>query len=288
MKIIRLYTVTLVAIALILNASSSEGFITRLALQLKSLSFRTPNSKFCLKMNSDDIFDSKHIPIPLNTSRIAEVVKVVAEAFPYESDHSWSRALNLPSNLTAFLNSVVPEYISESPGSIAVLDNNFDIKGVLLLEDFVEKLKIKGNVSEISLSVEQNNKTESAIETKYAAIGSLLQSCRNIFLSQLKVRTDTIFDESRGRYCYVAWIAVRDQDRKTGVAAAMLRHATDDLRHLGYKYAIAYCASPTSTRAFVREGYEIWGKIPYSEFELANERPFAILPDEVSVVVKVL
>jgi hypothetical protein len=59
-------------------------------------------------------------------------------------------------------------------------------------------------------------------------------------------------------------------------------------RNKGYKYSTAFCVSPTATRAFNKQGYVSIKDIKYSEFECNGSKPFSILPDYLSIMVKEL
>ena len=60
------------------------------------------------------------------------------------------------------------------------------------------------------------------------------------------------------------------------------------MKDKGYKYSTAFCVSPTATRAFNKQGYVSIKDIKYSEFECNGSKPFSILPDYLSIMVKEL
>jgi hypothetical protein len=39
---------------------------------------------------------------------------------------------------------------------------------------------------------------------------------------------------------------------------------------------------------FEKQGFELWGQIPYKSYELNGKFPYSTVPDEVSVLVKKL
>jgi len=89
-------------------------------------------------------------------------------------------------------------------------------------------------------------------------------------------------------YGYVAFIATDPRCRGSGIGYLLVETGTAALKDMGCKTAVAYCASPTSTRLFLKHGYEIWGSIPYRDFRFNGRYPFEILPDEVNIVAKQL
>lgn len=46
--------------------------------------------------------------------------------------------------------------------------------------------------------------------------------------------------------------------------------------------------SPNARHVFQKQGFELWGHIPYKSFDLNGTYPYSTLPDEVSVLVKKL
>jgi GNAT superfamily N-acetyltransferase len=89
-------------------------------------------------------------------------------------------------------------------------------------------------------------------------------------------------------YGYVAWLATDERYRGQGAAARLVEAATKTFLDKGCKMSVAYCVCPTAARVFKRHGYEVWGTIPYKSFVYKGQAPFAILPDEVTIAVKVL
>lgn len=56
----------------------------------------------------------------------------------------------------------------------------------------------------------------------------------------------------------------------------------------GYKYSTAFCVSPTATKAFEKRGFVSWGEIVYKKFDHNGNKPFALLPDCLSIMAKEL
>jgi hypothetical protein len=54
-----------------------------------------------------------------------------------------------------------------------------------------------------------------------------------------------------------------------------------------YIYIYMYInRSPNARHVFEKQGFELWGQIPYKSYELNGKFPYSILPDEVSILVK--
>jgi predicted acetyltransferase len=68
---------------------------------------------------------------------------------------------------------------------------------------------------------------------------------------------------------------VEERYRGTGVASVLIHHANKRLKESGCRFAVAFTISPN--------GYERWGYVTYSDYELNGKRPSSILPDELSV-----
>lgn len=134
--------------------------------------------------------------------------------------------------------------------------------------------------------------TELSEYSAYGAIEAILAECERQFslavdsspsLSRLRAR------EPRGRYGYLAWMATKASHRGQGVAHRLLEHGTTALAaRPDVLVAVGYTVSPAATRVFMRQGYSSLATIKYSEFEYLGRKPFAILPDEISVMVKTL
>jgi RimJ/RimL family protein N-acetyltransferase len=147
------------------------------------------------------------------------------------------------------------------------------VYGALLIEPFGELEIDKGKV-EFNAS---------------APIEALLGECRLSFIDAFCLRNPTVTnDQARSIPCgYIAWMAVSPEYRRRGSCLAMVSAATDILGGQ-CKYSVAYCTSPKSKFVFLKAGYEVWGQIKYSSFEVDGACPFESIPDEVSIMVKML
>jgi len=110
----------------------------------------------------------------------------------------------------------------------------------------------------------------------YYILLNIVNKCRFIFYQTLQDKDgkDTAIRMKCG---YVAWIAVDEPYRGTGVASALITHGNQLLKDSGCRYAVAFSMSPTSTRVFEKNGYERWGYVTYNQCELDGKRPFSIL-----------
>jgi hypothetical protein len=266
MQIINLRLITILSLAGNINPfllCNNNKHITKVGRLFSNIIFKMMNEN---KWNAEKLTDSD----------IGDTITLVSNAFSYDAEHSWSRALNLPpSNFASYASGMVPDYINKYPYSIGVKKSSV-LHGVILHEDFINTYKPV---------VENNNE----INNSYKPIEEIIRSCQEIFISELYKRKNEVYDNDiLNKYCYIAWIAVNQNSQNQGIANILLSTSTKHLEQLQYKYAIAFCSSPRSTRAFLRDGYEVWGYITYKDYILDNNKPFSILPDEVSVVVKCL
>ena len=225
-----------------------------------------------------------------------------SHAFPRSATHSWSRALGLNRTIDGYMDAYLPTHIQNpNLGCIAARlqvgkdEINTELVGALLLEFMASPIDINTTDPEKKDSNndgdhDHRDKDELVSEQPddetifaYAAIDGIMNECRLIFHETLRERHGN--DASAIRCGYVAWIAVHEQFRGAGVASALIRDGNKRLKESGCRYAVAFTMSPTSTKVFQKNGFERWGWVTYSEYELEGKRPFRILPDELSVMV---
>lgn len=221
----------------------------------------------------------------LATTNGVEVAALISNAFPLSSPHSWARALGIESNMTSYLTGYLcdKDIISNSLGI-----GNAD--GALIGACILETHSLQPSDEErekLSRDLSVDDGTYSAT----GAIDGILDACKSVFYRELHARHlggPSSFDPS-ARYGYVSWIATDAAHRGEGIALDLASAATARLRDdLGCRLAVAFTVSPTATRLFGRAGYSKWGQVTYGEFAFKGQRPFRILPDEVSVMVQEL
>ena len=77
-----------------------------------------------------------------------------------------------------------------------------------------------------------------------------LDICAAFFWDGLGTRAgvDAAAERAPGAVAYFGWLAVRPDARRRGVAAALVEAGVRRAAALGYRWALAYCTSPKSTR----------------------------------------
>ena len=262
-------------------------------IQLRPSHCRT-TSAACHSSSSNDagglqrfIFDK------LKPEDIQEAANLFDKAFPLEATHSWGRALGLKAGIGGFMAGYLPPHVNNADlGCLAARDtqNKKSMLGCLILEPFPspsDDSKPKGEETE---GTEEDEATIDANTLfAYQAIDGILIECKNIFRQQFRIKHNTINPElyNLDSKCgYVAWIAVDQSTSGMGLAGALVRQGSDIMRQSGCRFAIAFTVSPRATYVFEKEGYERWGYIKYQDYELDGKKPFHVLPDEVSIMVK--
>lgn len=271
-----------------------------------AVAVRFPTSHMSSLSNNHAIIqsptDSRLVVNRLSMNDVEVAKNLFTRSFPLSATHSWSRALGLNRTLDGYMASYLPTHI-QNPllGCVAARirlgseETNTELVGALLLEfmknpNEKEEVRIRDehdtDDGDGTLSNEGTTTTEEldeATSLAYAAIDGIMNECRSIFHRKLqdKYKDDAINIKSG----YVAWIAVDEHFRGTGVASALICNGNKLLKDSGCRYAVAFTMSPTSTRVFHKNGYERWGFITYSNYEMNGIRPFSILPDELSVMV---
>jgi len=262
---------------------------------------RLPTSHWCSLCSNHGIetpTESRLVVNRLSMDDVGVAQNLFTRCFPLSATHSWSRALGLNRTLDGYMASYLPIHIQNPHlGCIAARcsrllekdETNMDLVGALLLEFMKSPKEEEENQTRADDGKNHDDdkgttqQLDEATSFAYTAIDGLMNECRGIFHRQLQ---DKYGDDALQIKCgYVAWIAVDEHFRGTGVASALICNGNKLLKDSGCRYAVAFTMSPRSTRAFQKNGYERWGFVTYSTYELDGKRPFSILPDELSVMV---
>lgn len=234
----------------------------------------------------------------LTADQAPAAAALISDAFPLSSPHSWARALSMDSNMKPYLTNYLEKQLllTESYG-LEDPESKGRLVGCVILE--LHKWKPKGNehlssdiaVNDIQWEREKGGSDTGAEYTPYGAIEGILEECEVQLYKAINgtSRLDRLRKDFLERqYGYVAWMATSEQYRKQGIASKLVEVGTKGLAANGCTLAVAYCVSPSATRVFQQQGYELVGRVVYADYEYMNRRPFSILPDEISIMVKVL
>jgi len=238
--------------------------------------------------------------ILLNDNYIDQASSLIAGAFPFHSKHSWARALELPdNNLKPYLTNYLKDNIHRSY-AISMNDNNNDNNnnnnnGSSSFVDSSTSTDISlpilsgvviAEVQTIDSTMGDIKKQQDDEEyTAYGAIEGILNECTIIFIRELSNRGYN--SDSNLKYGYISWIATKDSDRKKGIASSLINTCSNALKHTeNCSLIAAYCVSPSATKVFLNQGFNIWGQVPYHSYKYKGRIPYQILPDEISIVVK--
>ena len=223
----------------------------------------------------------------LSGDDVPVTAKVISEAFPLTNTHSWGRALGLTSNMEGYMTTYLPKPLSKRLGGLGacIVDSCSPAEklvGATILEDY----EIFSPSPVADTTVDQDT-----VSAAFSAIEGLINECKVVFQREFERRCTAIHGESSSltssKIGYVAWIATDESYRGKGVASALVDAGCKALVSQDYEWSTAFCVSPTATRVFLRQGYELWGEVPYASFTMPDgTTPYSILPDEVSVVVK--
>lgn len=217
---------------------------------------------------------------PTNTPVAA---RLISEAFPLTSTHSWARALGIESKLESYMMGYLEKQLQLEVPSCWGASLSAGLDGVIICEhrNWEQEPPVTPALAASDYSA-------------YGAIDGLLAACevelyRGIRETpSLALALDLRLLAAKSRWGYISWIATNAEVRRSGLATAMVQRASLSLGAEGATFAAAYCVSPEATRVFLKEQYVKVGEIKYRNFEFAGQRPFASLPDEVSVLVKPL
>lgn len=254
------------------------NFLVLMKAIFRASSFHRWDSLSGLNRRGIQYLFSHFICKKLSVEDVAETVDLLNNAFPWSSPYSWARAVGQPEgSLEGYLKDYLPKPLSEEEvGSYGFTCNDGDksiLKGVIILETLHRGGTIENNIDDDFCGENL---------PPYKAIEALMSKCNSIFYETLQLKKG--FEAQK--VCYVAWIGTQEKYRRQGVGTALIRYADEAIREGGYDCAVAFCANPTSTKLFHSQGYSFWGGITYSDFRFNSTKPFAIIPDEITVMVK--
>jgi len=211
--------------------------------------------------------------LKLTIKDIPRTAKLIHDAFPLDSKHSWARAVGLKqSNLEYWLREeYLQKPIKEDIGCYGVKVND-EIVGVIINEKFTMKKEDK----------QEEVVADELLAYALSSFDALIYSAKDVFQKELDRKRD------QGPVAYVAWIATDEKNRNQGIADTLIEKSSNEMMKLGYKYSTAFCVSPLATKVFKRRGYQQWGSIEYNKFSHKNKIPFLILPDALTIMVKEL
>jgi ribosomal protein S18 acetylase RimI-like enzyme len=229
--------------------------------------------------------------------------KLISDAFPLTNTHSWGRALGLTSNMEGYMTTYLPTPLSRRLGGLGayIADSCSPAEklvGATILEDYEVFSPTPAAATPSSTDEDTVTDTttdqDTVISAAFSAIEGLINECKVVFQREfVRRRCAAIPGESNSQSLtsskigYVAWIATDETYRGNGIANALVDAGCKALESQGYEWSTAFCVSPTATRVFLRQGYELWGEVPYASFTMPDgTKPYSVLPDEVSVVVK--
>ena len=198
--------------------------------------------------------------------------KCLSDAFPLENSHSWARALSIDSNMQQYMTGYLEKQLgSPGPQSWGVPNSENGFNAVIISETQAWK-----EIDPSSLVVSP------ADYSPYGAIEGILAACEVELYKTIPIQMKS---GCVGRqWGYVSWLATSADFRQTGLAGELVQHATECLKKQGLAFAAAYCVSPAAARVFSAQGYKKCSEVRYRTFEFAGQKPFAILPDEISIM----
>ena len=206
----------------------------------------------------------------LDATHVPRAASVLFEAFASDTTYSWGRALGRdPSAFRGWMESeYVPGLVGAFPKSVVALGpgegGEDGVVGVLALED---------NQPHPAAEVPADRRCIHAlVETGYGMFFDALAA--------MKVSTEA----RRGRFSYFAFLATDPSAWRHGVGRALVAEGVARSRADGFEWAFALCTSPKSTALFRGAGFQRWGAVVYENFVFQGARPFASIPDEMSVM----
>ena len=216
-----------------------------------------------------------------------EAANVLASAFPSSHPHSWARALGMNKflDVDATDESLRKSMSSKDLGCIGayrLLDSR--IIGLVVME-YVRPPKFHE-----PRYLSTNNNNENHHEFAFNSMRALVSECNYKFRTEFHRRNtlDSSNYDLNSEIAFISWLAVDEETRGSGVASELVEAAEGQCRRGGFDYALAYGVSPTAARVFLRQGFELWDSVNYNEFIYEGRKPFAILPDECSILIKKL
>ena len=203
-----------------------------------------------------------------------QIANLLCKCFPTSDPYSWGRPLGYTDEgFRSYIEPYTQEYFKKDHHHIIGIKDGVSNKldAVLLYEPF--------GVVEID--------KEKVTYDRNGPIESLMFNCRFKFIDTLLTSSPSLTaTQASELHCgYIAWMAVDPSLRRNGMCLAMVQEATRRMQ-TDYDYVIAYCTSPKSRKVFLKAGYDVWGEIKYSSFEVNGNCPYESLPDEVSIMVK--
>lgn len=254
------------------------AFTSSFVVPMKTLFCHLPKKTYRLRFASS-IQSQYNIPdIEIKKMRIKNVnvaYKLICDAFPLSHPYSWDRALGRSvTHLEQFVESLLQETIESDWGCFSAWRDR-ELVGTIILEEYFLTSDIYVGASD----------EESDFPPECLA---LIDKCYSIFYEEFHLRNRRNSKKYKldSKCVVVGGIAVKEGMRGKGICSSLLNIGLNSIRMNGCDYAVAFCISPISTRAFEKEGFEAWGCISYKEFEYEGRYPFDILPDGTSVVVK--
>lgn len=248
----------------------------RVQLPLLSLTLRTP-SRQLLSMQTNAMSGgslSTRTIQDLSSGAQPQIANLLCKSFPMSDPYSWGRPLGYTDEgFRSYIEPYTQEYFKKDHHRVIGFKNceSDELDAVLLYEPFG-----KVEIDRDKVTYDRNGPIE-----------SLMFSCRFQFIDNLLAASPSLSSEEASRLnCgYIAWMAVDPSLRRNGLCLALVQEATRRMQ-MGYDCIIAYCTSPKSRNVFLKAGYEVWGEIKYSTFEVNGSCPYESLPDEVSIMVK--
>jgi ribosomal protein S18 acetylase RimI-like enzyme len=234
---------------------------------------------------------------PLAVEHIERGAALVSAAFADE--YSWVRAVGMTDegHRSWMQCDYLPKRANDAavPSLVAMLRSDESalpaaMAGVCAIEDFVSLP-----------SVDENEDRNADMPPGLTAMHALVDECTAIFWR-------SAFDEDlidalaidmaagkpkappRGRFGYVAYLAVDSAHRRQHVGDQLLAAADAQFAAAGFSHSVAFCTSHRSRALFSAREYSYCGGVSYQNFEMPDRsRPFASMPrDECAVMVREL
>eukprot|EP00596_Hydrurales_sp_CCMP1899_P002796 CAMPEP_0119047278 /NCGR_PEP_ID=MMETSP1177-20130426/52196_1 /TAXON_ID=2985 /ORGANISM="Ochromonas sp, Strain CCMP1899" /LENGTH=277 /DNA_ID=CAMNT_0007021653 /DNA_START=231 /DNA_END=1061 /DNA_ORIENTATION=+ len=240
------------------------------------------------KMQMNDELDALHIKL-LSITDLDEVSVLIPKIFQ-TSRHNWGPALGLPDiGFPDYMKTYLSEpMLIEELGCFGVrFEGNSKLVGALILENG-PPLEVKKKEESNKDEGEDGPEVSPVLLEAYQAITGLLAECEELFRSEYLRRHDQgdTGYKMDSKLAYVAYIAIDESCRGRGVAGTLVDTGLKKMIDNSYEFAVAYCVSPNARHVFEKQGFELWGQIPYKSYEQNGKFPYSVLPDEVSILVK--
>jgi predicted GNAT family acetyltransferase len=255
---------------------------------MKSLFCRIPRKTYGIRfVRNFQLKKSSGIEIEkLQMSDVDDAYRFICDAFPLSHPYSWDRALGRSvTHLEQFVEPLLQETIESNWGSFGAWTNDRELVGSILLQEVFSSCDVH---LEVELGEDRGEESDLPQSDFPPECHALIDKGYSIFKEEYSLRNkrNPIKYKLNSQCVVVGGIVVKEVMRGKGICSDLLNTGLDSIRMNGSNYALAFCISPISTRAFEKEGFEVWGAINYREFEFKGRRPFEILPDGMSIVVK--